>query len=145
MSFLLAIKPQCFRSDQKTNVFQNLSSSLYLRKEIKDKSIWLCKVNILQVLFPYMWLELSKKRCTRGVSFREYESQLSPALILENELPSVPRSLAPSWLCLIAVFICPFGLDSGCTLLSPHMFSIVWIKVKWIVGHQCDWDCFTLV
>lgn len=28
-------------------------------------------------------------------------------------------------------------------MLPPHMFSIVWIEVKWILGHYADWKCST--
>ena len=86
-----------------------------------------------------------KNDVTRAASFREYESQLSTRLISENELPSVPHSLHSlcSPLCLIAVFI----LSVRPRLVRPrafhHMFSIVWIKVKWILGHYADWKCST--
>lgn len=50
----------------------------------------------------------------------------------------------PLPLCLlIAVFI----LSAWPRLRRPrafaHMFSIVWIKVKWILGHYADWTCST--
>lgn len=73
----------------------------------------------------------STKRCNKSNVFQGISVTPRLSLILEDESPSLPHSLTPSQLRLIAVFFF-FSLASAQTgLCFPHVFSTVSITLKW--------------